>query len=230
MLSAVLCLLTASPAARGCDAPVRPPDAASVRKRTSDPRLDGWLQVERQRLVWLFGVSPNLILFDDASSPNAFASAATTDPSRAGTVALGLVLLEQEMFAADRGEPAVAAVLAHEWSHILQLREGCVLSGKQRELHADFLAGYYLGWRHGPSPHSIAAVMSALRDKGDYSFGSATHHGTPDERVRALIAGFAHAHLPLRAAYQLGQQWVMDIELRWQFQPLAWHTPPLPGP
>jgi hypothetical protein len=178
---------------------------------TGDARLDARLRAEATSLARVFGVLPNLVLFEDAQSPNAYASERATAPLADGTVAIGLTLIARELGQGERGEQAVASILAHEWSHILQIRQRCTLVGTARELHADFLAGYYLGRRYGGVADAVVAAGRAVYRQGDYLFGDGNHHGTPIERVQALMQGFLHSHLSLPLAYQLGERWALTL-------------------
>src|SRR5262245_37801563 len=83
-------------------APVAPRAAGSLGSSawtytTGDARLDARLCLEAAALARLFGVMPNLVLFDDGANPNAYASEHVTGPGGDGTVAVGLVLLAREM-------------------------------------------------------------------------------------------------------------------------------------
>jgi len=178
---------------------------------TGDARLDARLRAEATSLARVFGVLPNLVLFEDAQNPNAYASERSTGPLSDGTVAIGLTLIARQLGQGARGEQAVASILAHEWSHILQIRQRCMLAGTARELHADFLAGYYLGRRYGGVADAAVAAGRAVYQQGDYRFGDGNHHGTPIERVQALMQGFLHSHLSLPLAYRLGERCALAL-------------------
>jgi predicted metalloprotease len=96
------------------------------------------------------------------------------------------------------GGITVIAVCAHEFGHIHQMQNGyqsrlAALDSTRRpvELHADFLAGYYLALRKAEHRElDLSAVGGVLHALGDSDFNSRQHHGTPQERVGALAAGF----------------------------------------
>jgi hypothetical protein len=60
------------------------------------------------------------------------------------------------------------------------------------ELHADYLAGYFLGTRKRATPDlRFYSLGPYVRSLGDTRFGAPSHHGTEEERLAAFEAGFA---------------------------------------
>ena len=175
-------------------------------KSTGLPQLDHRFNVEASMLCMLFKVNPNLFIFDDLGSPNAFAS----PEGPTGTVCFGIGFIVNELWSMNKGEHALAGIMAHEFAHILQLKERCPLPlrGKHRELHADFLAGYYLSRKGYFTQINILAFAYSLFEKGDYYFWSPVHHGTPHERVGAMVEGFKYGGQPLPNAYYSGMIYV----------------------
>ena len=165
-------------------------------KTTGDPQLDQRFNEEGYMLYRVFNVSPNLLIFDDRGSSNAFAL--PVGPT--GTVCFGIGLIRDELW--RRGEHALAGIMAHEFAHILQFQHGCPLGGRDRELHADFLAGYYLSRKGYFTRTNIFAFAQSLFEKGDY--WDPSHHGTPDERVAAMMEGFKYGGQALPSAYSSG--------------------------
>ena len=97
------------------------------------------------------------------------------------------------------------AILAHEVGHIVQFHEGSRLATKPKELQADYLAGWYMANRDRSDQWSETSVqqnMSGFFRLGDYDYNSPDHHGTPNERFAALVAGFRNANLSLPAVYR----------------------------
>lgn len=173
---------------------------------TGNAVLDTKFRASKADLESVFGVSTQLFIYDDSSSPNAFAM--ENDGSYDGLVAFGQNLLVARLWNRDKGEAAVAGILAHEFGHVLQMKKG--FSGgnsPQKELQADFLAGYYLGHRNY-AQSSIQAVGADLYSIGDYDFGSSTHHGTPAERVNAMLAGYSHRYNSVDDAYDAGLNYI----------------------
>jgi hypothetical protein len=148
----------------------------------------------------------NIFYVDDGSSYNAFASQNVTDNMvQDGSVYLGEHLLRDKLWKLTSAKLAIIAVLAHEYAHVWQYKAGYGLSGRQQELHADFLAGYYLGKKGYVS-------LSELKNFADtlyYSivsmgFFDTESHGSVEERGAAMIGGFKMRHENIGAAYSKG--------------------------
>ena len=96
------------------------------------------------------------------------------------------------------GDFAVAYVVAHEYAHNLQQELGVFdnrvgASAKPFELQADCMAGtwaysVYAAGELGPG--DLEEATNAALAVGDFDTGNAQHHGTPEERRAALLAGF----------------------------------------
>ncbi len=91
------------------------------------------------------------------------------------------------------GNERVKAILAHEFAHALQ-HEAHLFDlwngGKKIELHADFLAGYYMGRNGLISKEKLTAFANEFYSVGDKEFDSPDPHGTPEERRCAFLEGF----------------------------------------
>lgn len=141
---------------------------------------------------------------DDVQNPNALASPTPLLPmmsgsgARDGTVAVGRnlvgVLEAQE---SDFGS-ALTAVCAHEFGHILQFQTVFTDLGKlpnsivRRELHADFICGYFAAYRKEVDPRYDALTQAVTQ----YHFGDGRYtkdvkgHGTYEQRGDAVYEGF----------------------------------------
>ena len=139
--------------------------------------IDQTFPVERQILVQLFGVDPSFAFFDDRDGPNAFATTEQiAGPSAHGSVCFGTTLLRSELNRTWWGA-AVAGIAAHEWAHIKQ-------------------AGWYLRRKNmAGTPVVLDGLGESLFNKGDFDFNNPDWHGTPQQRVEAMIAGFANGHM-----------------------------------
>lgn len=98
--------------------------------------------------------------------------------------------------------------LAHEFGHNIQLALNLVTYGKQRELQADCLGGYFIGWRICKKEIGHDDVISIIEfacDIGDPAFSpwwATGSHGTCFERVSAVeqgINGYLGGLLPGQA-------------------------------
>lgn len=113
------------------------------------------------------------------------------DEDRDGTILLGTRLMKSEIREGRRY--AILAILGHESAHAMQKKNQCALPGKWRELHADYMGGYWMARRkpHVPNQDPRQAYRS-LCLMGDYHFNQPGHHGTPDERGNAFEAGYRY--------------------------------------
>ena len=107
------------------------------------------------------------------------------------------------------GDFAVAYVLAHEYAHNLQQELGIfdnrvTSSAKPFELQADCFAGT---WAHSVfeqgdlQPGDLEEATNAALAVGDFDVGNAQHHGRPQERRDALLAGFESGDPSVCARY-----------------------------
>jgi predicted metalloprotease len=105
---------------------------------------------------------------------------------------------ERAGFGRAAGDFAVAYVVAHEYAHNLQQELG-IFDNRQAsraepfELQADCFAGTWANsvYRQGQlEPGDLEEATNAALAVGDFEFGSPQHHGTPEERRDALLAGF----------------------------------------
>jgi hypothetical protein len=155
---------------------------------TGLPEMDQRLKSESNFLKSLFKVEPQLLLLADGAARDAFAVDAAP-----GSVALRAGWLK-ERWDSDHRAATVAVALAHQWAHVLQAQRGCKLPEMARELHADLLAGWYLGRRNFASLKSgpvldAAFAASLFADPAEF-LNERFEHGASDARVRALCEGF----------------------------------------
>ena len=159
--------------------------------------LDRSISLELTHVAESFKVLPGFGFYDDSDSPNAFALDEDVIANTKGTVIFGKQLLSDEL-ASPWGGLAVAGFIAHEFGHIFQYQSKFydLLTQSQTtdrllELHADYLAGYYLGLKRLRSGEmDIKAFLDSLYLSGDTDFNSPDHHGTPMEREQVMLAGY----------------------------------------
>lgn len=91
----------------------------------------------------------------------------------------------------QHGDAALAFIIAHEYAHAMQVAFR-FMPGRtpMAELQADCLAGVYLGSLPNVSyDRSDMEEIGTLAYRiGDYH-GGRLHHGTPEQRVRAVVRG-----------------------------------------
>lgn len=96
------------------------------------------------------------------------------------------------------GDFAVAYVLAHEYGHNIQQELGifdnrATPSAEPYELQADCFAGTWANsvYRQGHlEPGDLEEATNAALAVGDFDTGNAQHHGSPEQRRDAVLAGF----------------------------------------
>jgi hypothetical protein len=160
--------------------------------------LDRSINLELSHVAETFNVLPGFGFYDDSDSPNAFALDEDLIVNTKGTVIFGKQLLSDELAQQSWGGLAVAGFIAHEFGHIFQYQSKfySLLTQAQStdrllELHADYLAGYYLGLKRLRSGEmDIKAFLDSLYLMGDTDFNSPEHHGTPIEREQVMLAGY----------------------------------------
>ncbi|WFU40795.1 hypothetical protein QA640_42720 [Bradyrhizobium sp. CB82] len=161
---------------------------------SGNTQIDHAMIAELRKILNVLPISPGFKFIDDPS-PNAYAVPDSVVPDTQGTVYIGLNLINREFSNSDWGGVAVAGICAHECGHIYQFFNGYtqLLSGATAqlvELHADYIAGFYLGRDHSHSREHVQTFAQSLFSKGDYNFNNPQHHGTPQQRVQAMTAGY----------------------------------------
>jgi hypothetical protein len=167
---------------------------------TGAPKLDKILSDEGKTLNELFLIEVELYAYDDQNKPNAYALKTCNTLNCDGSVRLGKTLLLNEIVNSN-GYVSVVGIMAHEFAHILQFKLNHSFAGKQSELQADFLAGWYLGKTKEAKFDDLEPFARSLFEKGDFEFWSTDHHGTPAERAEMMIQGFKYSNFNLEEAY-----------------------------
>lgn len=188
---------------------------------SGDKEFDLALAQTLVRISDCLNVTPSFAYYDDYDGPNAFASPEKRVAGTDGTVLFGQRLLKQLMATAEAPDAAIAGVCAHEFGHILQYKVGLnqILGAgqstvKRIELNADFFAGYFAGVRKWQQPGFNAAVIALTQfNSGDNMIKHPKHHGTPEERGKAIVRGYQTGHddrKSLLDAIEIGEKYVRD--------------------
>ena len=170
------------------------------------------------RVSDILRVAPGFSFYDDYDGMNAFATSETT-LSEEGSVFFGTRLFELLM-TEDPSGAAVMYVVAHEYAHIKQFQAKLIeplaagrRTVKRAELHADYMAGYYLGVRKLDQPTlSLRPAGAQVWSFGDTAVDSPSHHGTPRERLDAAERGFLAAYearMNVDRAFQAGYDYAL---------------------
>jgi hypothetical protein len=173
--------------------------AEDTTSSTGDKALDRHLGKALVRMSRMFETVPSFAMYQDGASKNAYASSKTILPRTWGSVAFGKSLFQDQFERYNDGGISVIAIIAHEFAHVYQFRnrlmeplQGSDDTVRRIELHADFLAGWYLGNLKKTNPKvSLWASGDTFRRIGDTNYTSPQHHGMPDERVAAAERGFS---------------------------------------
>jgi hypothetical protein len=153
--------------------------------------LDAVVFYEVQKLQIFFGVKVDFYFLLEDYGGNAFFIPVCESQCN-GTICLGI----KELYEQYRNDPSlttIKATLAHEFAHCVQHGLGFLTGwrGKHRELHADFIAGYYLRKTNpGLSVDLLMKSINSFWSKGDDNFFSPDHHGTNQERGYAFMSGW----------------------------------------
>jgi hypothetical protein len=194
---------------RGCvvahqDLPTNPYREAARKQdiipKSGDPDFDYALAQTLSMLYHAFGVLPGFAYYDDQDERNANALAVPVNWLNRddGTVLLGVNLLKKLRRNGESPEVAVATVCSHEFGHVLQFKNDLISqvdaghkTVKRSELQADYFAGYFAGLRKRARPSYPAAVAALTQyNFGDTAFNQPDHHGTFEERGKAVVLGF----------------------------------------
>lgn len=190
-------------------------NARTFSRASGIPQFDRALNSEPPVLRQQFEVDPGFVFFNDGAAVNAYATPYNLlRRDGDGTVMFGRNLLRSEIAKANRlmrgpntWATAVIGIFAHEWGHIRQFSDVGQLHKPLMELHADYLAGWYLGTKSSyGSSLDIAGIARSLFEKGDSNFNSPPDHGLPRQRVRSMEVGFVQGRkrVPVADAFQAG--------------------------
>jgi uncharacterized protein len=91
------------------------------------------------------------------------------------------------------GDAALAYILAHEYAHAAQTVGGFRPRNITAiELQADCMAGFYMGAMPDVTfdRQDIEQIAEIAYQVGDYEYNNRQHHGTPEQRAKAVLLGF----------------------------------------
>ena len=100
------------------------------------------------------------------------------------------------------GDAALAFIIAHEYAHAMQAAFRFMPGyTAMAELQADCLAGVYLGSMPNVSVdrRDLDEIGSLAYRLGDYTWGR-YHHGTPEQRLKAVVRGISASRHGLQGA------------------------------
>lgn len=184
-------------------APVQAIKNGVYRTSTGDAKLDAMVSAVLFRAARAYSLNRNAypafrFIPPNAAGGDGFADdSVSLDANTKGIVALGLGLL-MEFQSDEFGVIAFEVIAGHEFGHVFQIRNKHVepllagADGKAKlvELHADFLAGWFMSKRGHLPVEILRYVVDALFSRGDDLVGEPDHHGTKAERFAAVLQGY----------------------------------------
>jgi hypothetical protein len=157
---------------------------------TEDEELPANLLMNLNKISVFFNLKPSFRIYNDGN----FSGAKTyCECQQAGcntsTIFVGRKLIT-DYEKNSTFQDGFWGLIAHEVAHAYQCNLGITnITGVQRELHADFMAGFFLGRKTQFSLTSIKQFADELSRRGDFKFNDEQHHGTPEQRVRMMLTG-----------------------------------------
>lgn len=184
-----------------------------ISNTTNNANLDAHIFQEVNKLERFFFQNIDFFFgLEENRQGNAFFTPRCSSISCNGSIVLGQHLIVQT-FNQGKGLNSVTAVLAHEFAHSVQHFFGWSGNSPLRELHADYLAGFYMAYQSNLTTNDLDNAVHDFYSRGDFNFNSSQHHGTPEERGCAFIMGFKlgqQGNSDVLTAFNLGKKYVID--------------------
>jgi hypothetical protein len=210
--------------------PTLPADAKSQLTSVTWARLQGRESLNQAIIQDIAMLNKNYavsvpVYFMEVSDKNAFfvadsfpalilADGADPNTRYTGSVFVSTALLDQESKETHGTLLTIPAILAHEFAHAMQCKNSFPYDGVKRELHADFMAGWYTGFRGRMGlPVNMQQAWMSFMNKGDFELNlDPDHHGKPEQRGAAFSEGYKLStdrnESSAWNAYQAGLQYV----------------------
>lgn len=151
---------------------------------TQKQNLDALLVAEKQKIKEVFNVSVNFNIGQNPDNLNKVVVSFDCPTQNCdGEIWLGKQVVDKYL---DNSKGPDLHTAAHEAAHVVQQRAGVSLKGTQRELHANFLTGYYIGKLGNVSSRQLDSFISNYYSKIDVS----TLNASSTERSCAFKEGF----------------------------------------
>lgn|GEM_PF-4237270 len=172
--------------------------------------LDNIVFQEINKLQAFFQVKIDFFYLIEDYTENAYYTSTCTYNCN-GSIFLGVKMLYGQL-QKKYGVEHVKAILAHEFGHCVQYLMGWQELGKRRELHSDFLSGYYTGRVYNYTGEIMNSLYEEFSSMGDPYYWDSEHHGTKDERKCAFLEGYYYAkenNTNVQLANNYGIQYIM---------------------
>lgn len=159
-----------------------------VTHTTTNVYIDSLIYSEIDKLESYFNLNIDFFFLEEANiNPVAYFNVDCTENCM-GSIVLGYNMIADQLVKTN-GLETVKAILAHEFAHAVQNYYGWSEPGKNPELHADFIAGYYIGETYKYEEFELTQFYRTFASIGDDDFFSPSHHGTEEERLCAFYEG-----------------------------------------
>lgn len=186
--------------------------AMNMSSKSGNDAFDQALIAELKRIAAVIPATPG---FKFIKAKNAYALPVSLVPGTKGTVLIGTLLVD-ELAKKKNSGVALAGICAHECAHIHQffspyydrLKTSVLI-----ELHADFVAGYYMGKRSAIVPGEPLVFAQELILYGTYDPSHPRFHGSPGQRAAAMDRGYmlARKKLAFEDALKAGETYVRGL-------------------
>ena len=191
---------------------------------TLDPDVSPYFQEWRGEISAKFEVNPLIFIYDDTEAQNCWAMMGKPDgclenhipgTEKFGTVLLGRTFMDREWKKFGGKSWTFFSIMAHEYAHIAQNVRHSKLQGRNRELQADYLAGWFLGFcKTTMHPHlEEKQAFKCFYSLGDNLYTHPGHHGTPQQREDAISRGYSigeGGQKNIDEAYRLSEKYIID--------------------
>lgn len=168
--------------------------SGKVLSSTGVSNLDSIVYSEINKLESFFKINVDFFYISEYGGANAYFNPQCVTKGCVGTVFLGFqLLLDLHAKHGDNAIHVFRATLAHEFGHAVQKLIYWDEGWKRPELHADYMAGYYIGSEYDYSEDQMSSFYNEFLTIGDKNIFSSGHHGTPQERKCAFLEGYYFA-------------------------------------
>lgn len=175
---------------------------------TQNQKFDALLSIEKQKIQEIFNVSVNFNVGQNAANVNkVLVSFDCPTQNCDGEIWLGSQLLDTYL---DNSKGANLHTVAHEAAHVVQQKSGVSLKVNERELHVNYLTGYYIGMLGNVSEKELDNFIQNYYSKMDASI----LRMSASERSCAFKEGFKTAKEKKRNLEQTIQHGVAFVSTR----------------
>lgn len=156
-----------------------------------------------------FGVRPGFLFESETVGTNARALPDGLIPGTDATVLFGRNMIFQQLQSTGNTVNfTIPAIVAHEFTHVVQFQRGSNLAVMGQELQADYMAGWWISKAalYPGGAQAISQNLLAFFRLGDYAFTDPDHHGTPQQRQAAILQGMRQGRSSFDEAFSISYE------------------------